>query len=239
MPACGAGDTSSSLVKLPILTNFHMDTVNKLTDRTVIVLPKGRLYGQLMEMFKKIGIALPDVDKIRQYYWKGYFADGIDLFIAKPKAIPQLLDSGLCQYGFCGRDIMLESLVLTNNGNDTIKEMCDTNLNKISIVLAAKKGEGFIPKNRPIICASEFPNIAGMHFMKSGLSHYILDTGGSTEGYPYIGADCIVDVCETGTTIESNGLEIKEVVTESSTVFYGRSDARPLDIVGKIKELFS
>lgn len=194
---------------------------------TIIVFPKGRLYTQLAEK-----IELPDIDKTRQYYWKDFFGTGVDLFVAKPKAIPQLLDSGLCHYGFCGKDIMLESLV----SGDTVNEICDTGLNKINIVLAAKKGEDYIPKGRPIICASEFPNIAGMHFMKSGLSHYILDTGGSTEGYPYIGADCIIDVCETGTTIESNGLEIKEVITESSTAFYGRSDAKEVE---QIKKLYS
>ena len=200
-----------------------------MNKRTIIAFPKGRLYGQLKETLKQVGTTIPDATESRQYYYKDYFGEGIDLFIAKPKAIPQLLESGLCQYGYCGKDIMLESLVMAGKKTSDVVELLDTKLNAIDIVLASKKGEDFIPKDRPIICASEFPNIASRYFTSKGLSHYVLDTGGSTEGYPYIGADCIVDVCETGATIESNGLEIKEVIDKSSTRLYGMKDAT-LDI---------
>lgn len=204
---------------------------NDMQERLILAFPKGRLYKQLAELMKGIGFELPDVESTRQYHYKDFFAEGVDLFVAKPKAIPQLLESGLCQYGFCGQDIMLESLVPKN----TVEELANTHLNSIRIVLAAKKGGEFIPKKRPVICASEFPNIASRYFTDKGLSHYILDTGGSTEGYPFIGADCIVDVCETGVTLEKNGLEIKEVLAESSTAFFGRTDHKGCHLIDEIK----
>lgn len=180
-----------------------------------IALPKGRLYHQLSEMFSKLGIQLPQ--ETRQYFFKDFFGKDINLFIAKPKAIPQLLESNLCQYGFCGSDLMKESMVDTNL-------MVSTDFNSIDIVLATKRNYSF-PKNRPVICATEFPNISSSYFSTKGIPHYILQTGGGTEGYSDIGADCIIDICETGDTLRQNNLEIKEYLAKSSTCLYSSLSA--------------
>lgn len=189
-----------------------------------IAIPKGRLYKSLCKLFQTVGVILPEEG--RQYFYKDFFGNNINLYIAKPKAIPQLLESRLCQYGFCGKDIMIESMA-------TVNELYDTNLNKVSIVLAAKHNAEF-PINRPVICATEFPNIANSYFIEKGLPHYVLNTSGATEGYTDVGADCIIDLCETGITLERNGLEIKEVLTTSSTRLFSNVNAPHIDIINQI-----
>ena len=51
-----------------------------------LVLPKGRLYKSIKELFNKNNIELPD-ENSRQYFFENYFED-CNLFLAKPKAIP-------------------------------------------------------------------------------------------------------------------------------------------------------
>lgn len=180
-----------------------------------IAVPKGRLLTHVNYLFGRIGAHIPNDKNWREYYIHlPQFQQEVNIFIAKPKAIPQLLESGLCQFGFCGSDIMTESLF-------NPVEIYDTQYSKVDIVLATRKDMKSFPKNRPIICATEFPNIASSYFSSKGLAHYILNTSGSTEGYCYIGADCVVDICDTGKTIEDNGLEVKEVLTTSSLKLYG------------------
>ena len=50
--------------------------------------------------------------------------------------------------------------------------------------------------------------------------HYILNTAGSTEGYVEIGADCIIDVVDTGKSLEANGLYINKVLFNSDTCLF-------------------
>lgn len=174
-----------------------------MKNNITIAVPKGRLYNDLKEFLAKMDIHLPEEN--RQYFYKDFFGHGINLFIAKPRSIPQLLDSGLCQFGFCGRDIMENY----NKGcTDKIIPFINTKLNTVNVVYAVKANHDLTTLKRPIICATEYPVIAEKYLVKQkGMSVYILDTTGATKGYVHIGADCIIDVCESGETIKANNLE--------------------------------
>ena len=199
-----------------------------------IAIPKGRLIRGIREVFTAQGIELPNDE--RKYFYKDFFGKGVNLFIAKPKAIPQLLESGMCHFGFCGRDIMEDfSSVLQESGK--ISLLKETHQNEVDMVFAVNQNTFFNCLHRPIICATEFPNVAAKYLIgKKGLSAYILNTTGSTEGYIHVGADCIIDVCETGETIKANGLVIKDVLFKTSTCLYGVSDIEVPDVIKIIIE---
>lgn len=184
-----------------------------------IVIPKGRLFRYMREIFAKQDIELPSDG--RKYFYKDFFEKGVNLFIAKPRAIPQLLESGMCQFGFCGKDIMEDfSSVKQEEGKITILK--NTHQNEVDMVFAVNPNVDFNNLHRPIICATEFPNVAAKYLIeKKGLSTYILNTTGSTEVYVHVGADCIIDVCETGETIKANGLVVKDILFKTSTCLYG------------------
>lgn len=57
--------------------------------KPILVIPKGRLYKHIKELFLSKGISLPDADT-RQYFYPDWSKD-CALFIAKPKAVPQLI----------------------------------------------------------------------------------------------------------------------------------------------------
>ena len=203
--------------------------------KITIAIPKGRLYEGVREFLASKGICIMSFEQTdRQYFFRDYFGNDINLFIAKPKAIPQLLESGMCQFGFCGKDIMEDSnSSMIDEGN--IVMLKDTMMNSVDMVFAINPNVDFNNLHRPIICATEFPNVATKYLVgKKGLSVYTLNTAGSTEGYVHVGADCIIDVCETGETIKANGLVINDILFRTSTCLYGLSNVYVPNIIKNI-----
>lgn len=173
-----------------------------------IALPKGRLYKQLYDFYDYIGITLPHPNT-KKYFFEEYF-DDCNLFIVKPKSIPQLINSKIIEFGFCGYDI-----VDNTDYNDSVIKIFDTNLNKVRLVVALRDNmNDLLKQKRPLIIATEYEVVATNYFTKLGVPHYVINTTGSTEGYIDVGADVIIDVVETGNTLVENGLTIYETLYE-------------------------
>jgi ATP phosphoribosyltransferase len=94
------------------------------------------------------------------------------------------------------------------------------NFGHCKIVVAGAKrhsGEGSAPTPPTIRIATKYPHITMNYFNARGIPVEIIPLSGSIELAPLIGlADRIVDVVETGRTLKENGLEVLEVITESS-----------------------
>ena len=77
---------------------------------STLVLPTGRLYPSLIKYFHdNLGIKLPEL-KERKYYYHNFIRDyNMNLFLAKPKSIANLVGCGYADIGVCGEDIILNS----------------------------------------------------------------------------------------------------------------------------------
>ena len=66
--------------------------------------------------------------------------------------------------------------------------------------------------NRRMRVATKFSNITRNFFTKNGINNYrLVDSAGATEGSPAAGtSEIIVDITETGQTIEANNLKVLE-----------------------------
>jgi ATP phosphoribosyltransferase len=65
--------------------------------------------------------------------------------------------------------------------------------------------------------ATKYPRIAAAHFGSRGVPVEIIELSGSVELAPVLGlSDCIVDLVETGRTLEENGLRVVETITDST-----------------------
>lgn len=184
-----------------------------------IALPTGRLYPTLEKYFSNIKITLPSLTE-RKYFYPN-FVNGLDLFLAKPKSIANLVGCGYAKYGICGEDIILNSLY-----KDELEVIEQLGEFKVRICLCSRftKEELFNLK-RPILVATEYENIATEYFEKSGHPYYVFQTYGSTEGYIDLqGVDCIIDIVQTGETLKQNHINILEDITTSSTVLFKRKD---------------
>jgi ATP phosphoribosyltransferase len=65
--------------------------------------------------------------------------------------------------------------------------------------------------------ATKYSRVASAHFGARGIPVEIIPLSGSVELAPALGlSDAIVDLVETGRTLKENGLQVVEVITEST-----------------------
>lgn len=187
-----------------------------------LVLPTGRLYSTLFDYFqKKLGITLPKIEA-RKYFYPNYIKDkNINLFLAKPKSIANIVGCGYADFGICGEDIILNSQY--KNELEVISTLDDF---KVRISLCSRKTkEELFSLKRPILVATEYDLIATEYFEKTSHPYYIFQTFGSTEGYVDLqDVDCIIDIVQTGESLKANNISELEVIAESSTVLFKRKD---------------
>ena len=134
------------------------------------------------------------------------------LIFVKPADVPVYVEHGIANCGIVGRDVLLESAV------DLLQPL-SLNIGACRIVVAAKN-DAPLRQLGMLRVATKYPRIAARHFGARGVAVDIIQLSGSVELAPVLGlADCIVDLVETGKTLQENGLNIVEVITESVARF--------------------
>jgi ATP phosphoribosyltransferase len=175
-----------------------------------ILLPKGRIYDNVIRLFQESGISISTTDRS---YFPRVSDPGIAVKIMKPQNIAPILDIGRHDAGFTGLDWVVER-------NAQVVEIMDLKLDPVSIVLAAPRCETEASlKKRKIVVATEYEKIARDYLTKKGYDFSIIKSFGTTEVFPPDDADAIVDNTSSGTTLRENGLEIIDTIMASSTRF--------------------
>ena len=178
----------------------------------VIALAKGRLLDPSLELLKQAGIRFTDdVSSSRKLIF-----DAEDkthrIVLVKPADVATYVEYGAADAGIVGRDVLMES------GADLIQPLT-LNYGYCRIVVAAVKGVTSLNgSDHPTIrVATKYPRITMEYFNARGIPVEIIPLAGSIELAPLMGlADRIVDLVESGRTLKENGLEVVEVIAESS-----------------------
>ena len=174
-----------------------------------IALPKGRLGETVYETFAKAGFPCPELlEKTRKLTFENPEA-GVRYFWVKPSDVAVYVERGAADIGVAGKDILLEY-------QPDVYELADLNVGKCRMAVA-----GFlwnkIPGNQVLRVATKFPNIARSHYASQGREIDIIHLNGSIEIAPILGlSDVIVDIVETGKTLQENGLEVLEEIVPIS-----------------------
>jgi ATP phosphoribosyltransferase len=177
-----------------------------------IAIAKGRMQGRSLSLLGAAGIQVdPELLKSRRLTVADRKSEVRFVFV-KPADVPVYVEHGIADCGVVGRDVLLES------GADLLQPL-DLKIAGCRIAVAALS-------TRPISdlgvvrVATKYPRIALAHFGARGIPVEIIELSGSVELAPVLGlSDCIVDLVETGQTLAENGLEIVEVITESTGRF--------------------
>ena len=185
----------------------------QIEENTVrLALPKGRMFDGVIALLKDAGIS---IRKSERGYRPHISLSNFTTKILKPRNVISMLTAGARDVGFAGDDWIQEM------GADLV-ELLDTKLNPVRLVVAAPRSilvDGKLP-DRPLVVASEYPNLAEKWIADRGLEATVLHTFGATEVFPPEDADCIIDNTSTGSTLRANGLDIIDEVLTSSTRFY-------------------
>lgn len=170
-----------------------------------VALPKGRLMDKVLELFQKAEIIKTvDYEDSRKLIIDDLDAD-LRYILAKPSDVPTYVEYGVADIGVVGKDVLHESGRL-------VYELLDLGIGKCRMIVAVEESSG-ISKIEELgfsaKVASKYPKITTEYFRSHGIQSEIIKLNGSIELAPIVGlADAIVDITETGRTIEENGLKI-------------------------------
>ena len=182
-----------------------------------IALPKGRMFEQVVDTLKGAGISIRQSER---GYRPTISLPNFNAKILKPRNVISMLNAGARDIGFAGADWIAET-------NSDLPELLDTGLNPVRLIVAAPHEileNGKLPK-RPLVIASEYPELTRRWIKQEGLDAEVLTTYGATEVFPPEDADCIVDNTATGSTLRANGLDIIAEIMKSTTRIYASQQA--------------
>lgn len=176
-----------------------------------IALAKGRLAEQSIELLEACGL---DCDELKQKNRKLIFYDhrnGFRFLLVKPSDVPTYVQYGVADMGIAGKDTLLEAAA-------PLFEMLDLGLGKCRLcVCGYKNGENVSPIASKKRVASKYLHVAREYFESRGEAVELIKLNGSVEIAPLLGlSDVIVDIVESGKTLEENGLSILETICECS-----------------------
>jgi ATP phosphoribosyltransferase len=176
----------------------------------VIALSKGRFIAPSLALLERAGIRFTEEAGSR----KLILASDDNEFraiLVKPADVPTYVEYGAADVGIAGLDVIMESRA-------ELLQPLDLNFGHCRIAVAAPRGVLMNGDASPTIrVATKYPHIALEHFNSRGIPVEIIPLSGSIELAPLIGlADRIVDLVETGQTLRENGLEVIEVIAQSS-----------------------
>lgn len=181
---------------------------NQLT----IALSKGRMQDDALALFARAGIVVEE-SELKSRKLIIHSADQKYAFIlVKPGDVPTYVEYGVADAGICGRDVLLESQA-------DVHEPLDLKFGHCRIAVAGKRelmGQDY-NLLATVRVATKYQRIASEYFQQKGVPIEVIPLSGSVELAPLIGlSDRIVDLVETGRTLKENGLDVIEVITEST-----------------------
>lgn len=199
-----------------------------------IAVPKGRILKALAPLLERAGLDVaPLLCDDRRLVRDS--ADGrLRYVFLKPDDVPTYVEYGAVDLGIAGRDTLLEKKA-------DVYTPLDLRIGVCRLAVAGPKG-----KTAPDLprVATKYPRIAALHFAKKGIQADVIPVSGSVELAPLVGlADLIVDIVETGKTLQENNLDVIETVADVSTMLIANraayklraAEIRPLcDAVSKV-----
>ncbi len=180
-----------------------------------VALSKGKLLAGSEALFRGRGLPFPGSEGRKLVVP----VDGLRFLFVKDMDVPTYVEYGVADCGIAGRDVLLET------GSD-VYEPLDLGFGHCRLVVARLRGSGLsYDRASTVRVATKYPRVTSAHFLDRGVSVEVVKLAGSVEIAPGLGlADCIVDVVETGRTLEENGLEpVEEVAVSSARLVVNRA----------------
>lgn len=180
-----------------------------------LALPAGSLKEATFTLMKKAGYVIANTS--RSYYPRIDDPE-IELMLVRAQEIPRYVESGAVDAGLTGADWTAE-----NNAK----------VHKVAELVYAKQGLGpvrwvlAVPENSTIRSikdlqgkriATELVSVVKEYLDKKGVRAKVEFSWGATEAKPPHLADAIVELTETGRSLQANNLRIVETIFLSTTV---------------------
>jgi len=218
-------------------------------DKVKFAIPAGSLSKATFEIFQRSGYKVSGQERT---YRPTINDPKIELKILRPQEIPFFVSEGLQDLGITGQDWIRETHadveVLQNLEYGKIRLVVAVPKSMSEIGDMSDIMEDVWSRGKNFRVSTEYLNIAS-EYIKSNPSYKkrfgdsdpmivtpwwrkgdnprakIFLSFGATEAKPPENSDCIIDVTETGSTLEANNLKILETVMQSSAVLIANKKA--------------
>lgn len=168
-----------------------------------IAIAKGRLGEKGYEMLKQIGLECKEFEEKSRKLILTSEENKVRYILVKAVDVPIYVERGAVDIGIVGKDTIMEE-------DRDFYEIADLGFGKCKFSVASLKGYKIDP-TKQITVATKYPNVAKKYFLSTGRHIDTIKLNGSVELAPLIGlSDVIVDIVETGRTLDENGLIVLE-----------------------------
>jgi len=171
-----------------------------------LALPKGRVMQEALNVLRVAGLRLelPADDRALRFD-----AGDAELIVMRNADGPTYVDLGVADAGVVGKDVLAEA-------GSTLYEPVDLRFAGCRLSLIRPRGAtGAVAR-----VASKYPRLTAEYLRRLGSSAEVVRLAGNVELACLSGlADAVVDVVQTGATLDANDLEEVDVILRSSARF--------------------
>jgi ATP phosphoribosyltransferase len=178
-----------------------------------LAVPRGALFAETLDALDAIGV---DTSGPRSDSRALIFSTPELIMVTmRPSDVPTYVEAGSAELGITGKDVLLEQR------DRAVYELVDLRYGTCRMVLAGRRGDASLGESARRLgamrVATKYPRTAERYFEETGRQVEVIEVKGSVELAPLVGlADGIVDLVDTGRTLEENELEVREEITGSS-----------------------
>ena len=172
-------------------------------------MPRGALFEGTLDLLDADGI---DTAELRGDSRSLIFdAGGLTLVTMRPSDVPTYVEAGAADVGITGKDVLLEQ------ADRVVYELLDLGFGALPDGPRRPQGDERLGEAERRLgamrIATKYPRIAERHFEETGRQAEVIEVKGSVELAPLVGlADGIVDLVDTGRTLDENDLEVREEI---------------------------
>ena len=176
----------------------------------ILALPKGRVYEDFMPLIQESQFAIKDDPiKSRKMLLDTKHPE-VKVLIIRGWDVPTYITSGAAHLGVVGKDILMEK------EEEEFVELNDLAIGKCRLSLAGHS-DVLTGSNRLKI-ATKYPKSSTKFMNSIGIQAEIIYLNGAQEIAPTLGlSDAIIDLVDTGKTLQENGLKEIKTIADIST----------------------
>ncbi len=175
-----------------------------------LALAKGRILKEALPLFEQAGIIPTQDPETHRRLILDTSREDVKLVILRSTDVPTYVQYGAADLGVAGKDVLME------HGGEGLYEPLDLKIARCRLMVAGRSGVQ-LPASRLRI-ATKYVNTTRRYFAAQGYQVEVIKLYGSMELAPLAGlADRIVDVVDTGDTLQANGLRPLEKIADISS----------------------
>ena len=176
----------------------------------IIALTKGRILEETLPLFERAGIVPNEsLKKSRKLLFETNIQN-VQFMLLRGSDVATYVEFGSADMGVVGKDLILE------HGSQGFYEPLDLRIAKCRLMTAVRSDRKKVSGR--ISVATKYTNITKEYFANQGKQIELIKLNGALELAPALGlADTIVDIVDTGKTLEANGLEPQDLIANISS----------------------